>query len=61
MPDKMDSSIRRLLFLFENIFSILFYIIIANFKVLHIVLESFIHVLIVKGKNPNILEKVLYI
>jgi hypothetical protein len=40
----------NLLFLFENIFSILFYIIFANFKVLDTILESFFHILIVKGR-----------
>jgi hypothetical protein len=61
MPDRMDLSLRRLLFLFENIFSILFYIIFANFKVLDFVLEVVFHVLIFKEKYPNILEKVSYI
>jgi hypothetical protein len=62
MPDRMDLLVRRLLFLFENTFSILFYIIFANFKVLDIILERVVyHILIVKGKYPNILEKVLYI
>jgi hypothetical protein len=48
-------------FLIENIFLILFYIIFANFKVLDIILEIVIHILFVKRKHPNILEKVLYI
>jgi quinol-cytochrome oxidoreductase complex cytochrome b subunit len=62
MPDKIDSSFRRwTFFLFENIFSILFYIIFANFKVLDIVLERVVHNLVVKGKYPIILEKVSYI
>jgi hypothetical protein len=61
MPDRMDISFRRLLFLFGNVFLILFYIIFVNFKVLDIVLERFGHILIVKGKDPNILEKVVYI
>jgi hypothetical protein len=45
-----------ILFSFEDIFP--FYL---NFKVLDIILEGVGHVLIVKGKYPNILEKVLYI
>jgi hypothetical protein len=61
MPDKMDLLVRRLLFLFENILSILFYIIFGNFEVLDIILERVFHVLNVKGENPNILKKVLYI
>jgi hypothetical protein len=61
MPDKMDLYVRRLLFLFENIFLILFYIIFANFKVLDIILERVIHIFIVRGNYQNILEKVLYI
>jgi hypothetical protein len=53
MPNKMDSSLRRLiLFLFENIFSILFYIIFVNFKVLEVILERVFHIFIVKGKYP---------
>jgi hypothetical protein len=39
----------------------LFYIISANFKVLDIILEIFIHILIIKEKYPDYLEKVLYI
>jgi hypothetical protein len=61
MPERMYLSLRRLLFLFENIFSILFYIIMANFKVLDMTLERFVYVLVVNGKCPNFLEKVLYI
>jgi hypothetical protein len=43
--------------------SILFYIIFANFKVLHIILERvFFHCFdLSRGKYPNVLEKVLYI
>jgi hypothetical protein len=48
-------------FYLKNVFSILFYIIFANFKMLDIILETVGHVLSVKGKYPNILEKVLYI
>jgi hypothetical protein len=33
----------------------------ANFKVLDIILERVVLILIVKGENPNILEKVLHI
>jgi hypothetical protein len=50
-----------LIFLFENISSILFYIIFANFNVLDIILERVIHTLIVKEKIPSDLEKVFYI
>jgi hypothetical protein len=61
MPEKMDSSLRRLLFLFENIFLILFRLIFAIFKVLDIILERVFHVLFVKKMNPEDLEKVSYI
>jgi hypothetical protein len=60
MPDRMDWWLRRLLILFENIFSILFYVIFANFKVLGIFLGRVFHVLIVKGDYPIFLEKVFY-
>jgi hypothetical protein len=40
---------RLILFLFSDVFSILFYIIFGNFKVLHIVLEIFGHSLFAKG------------
>jgi membrane-associated PAP2 superfamily phosphatase len=46
-------------YFYLKFFSILFYIIFANFKVLDILLERFFHVLIVKGNHPNILEEVL--
>jgi hypothetical protein len=62
MPERMDSLFRRLiLFLFEYIFSILFYIIFLNFKVLDMFLEVMGHGFFVKGKYPNILEEVSYI
>jgi hypothetical protein len=62
MPDRIYSCFRRLiLFLFKKIFSILFYIIFANFEELDIFLESLRHILFVKGKYPNFLEKVLCI
>jgi hypothetical protein len=56
MPDEMDLSFRRLLlFLFEDIFSVLFYIIFANFKVLDIILEMICHILNVRGNHPDFL------
>jgi hypothetical protein len=57
----MDWWLRRLLFLFEDISSILSYIIFANFKVLDIILERVIRILNVKEKYPNLLKKVFYI
>jgi hypothetical protein len=62
MPDKKNLSLRRLvLFLFEDIFSILFYVIFPNFKVLDIILQIISQGLLVKGKYPNVLEEVSYI
>jgi hypothetical protein len=60
MPDRMYFR-RLLLFLFEDIFSILFYIIFSNFKVLDIILQVIVHILLVKANGPNILEKVSYL
>jgi hypothetical protein len=56
-----DINLNIVKFLFENIFSILFYIIFANFKVLDIFLERAVHILFLKGKDPMFLEKVFYI
>jgi hypothetical protein len=62
MSDRMDLSFRRLiLVLFGYIFSLLFYIIFPNFKVLDIILEAVCHILNVKGKYPDVLEEVSYI
>jgi hypothetical protein len=62
MYDKMDLSFKGLiLFLFEDIFSILFYIIFANFKVLDIILDFILQCFIVKKKFPKILKEVYYI
>jgi hypothetical protein len=62
MPDRIDLSFRRLiLFLFEDIFSILFYIIFPNFKVLDIILEIVGYTFIVNRKDPIVLEKVFHI
>jgi hypothetical protein len=62
MPDTMDIFFRRLiLFLFENIFSTLFYIIFPNFKVLDIILERVGHIFVVRGKDRKDLDEVSYI
>jgi hypothetical protein len=62
MPDQMDWLFRRLiLFLLEDIFSILFCVIFPNFKVLDIILEVVYHILNVRVKNPKDLEDVSYI
>jgi hypothetical protein len=49
------------MFLFENIFWILFYIIFANFKVLDIILEVIIHLFFVKKGDLRIEEQACYI
>jgi hypothetical protein len=43
-----------MLSLFEDIFSILFYIIFPNFKVLDIILEKACHILRVKKNGPDL-------
>jgi hypothetical protein len=59
MPERLDTLFRRLrLFLFNDIFSVLFCVLIPDFKVRHILLRVLIHVLDVKENNPNILEEV---
>jgi hypothetical protein len=46
MPERIDILFRRLiLFLFENVLSILFHIIFPNFKVLDIILERIVIIL----------------
>jgi hypothetical protein len=58
MPDKTDLSFRRLiLFLFKDIFSILFY----YFKVLDIILGRVCHCLLVMENGPENLEEVSYV
>jgi hypothetical protein len=62
MPDRMDWWLRRLiLFLFKDIFFILFYILFSYFKVLDIILKLFGHGSLVKENYLNYLEEVLYI
>jgi hypothetical protein len=61
MPGTMDFLDMRLkLFLFNDIFSVLFFMLIPDFKVRDILLTIIIHILNVKKKFPNILEKVVY-
>jgi hypothetical protein len=56
---RMDLLVRRLrLFLFNDIFSVSFCVLIPDFKVRHMVLTVIVHVLYVKERNPNILEEV---
>jgi hypothetical protein len=58
MPDGMDFLFRRLiLFLFEDIFSILFYTMFPNFKVLDMILDGVGHNLPVRAKVQDILEE----
>jgi hypothetical protein len=61
MPDRIDFFIRRLkLFLFNDIFSVLFYVSIPDFKVRDMVLTVMNHILDVKEKVLKILEKVFF-
>jgi hypothetical protein len=61
MPERLDFLFRRLrLFLLNNIFSVLFCVLIPDFKVLHMVLTVIVHVSYVKESVPNILEEVFY-
>jgi hypothetical protein len=59
MPERMDFSIRRLrLFLFSDIFSVSFCMLIPDFKVRDMVLKVMNHFFHVKENIPNILERV---
>jgi hypothetical protein len=59
MPERMDWYFRRLrLSLFNDIFSVLFCMLIPDFKVLHMVLTVIIHGLDVKERLPKSLEEV---
>jgi hypothetical protein len=59
MPERIYFFIRRLrLFLFNDVFSISFCVLIFDLKVRHMVLEVNGHVLNVKEKLPNLLEEV---
>jgi hypothetical protein len=59
MPGRIYFIFRRLrLFFFNDIFSVLFCVLIPDFKVRHIVLAVIIHVLCVKERFPKILEEV---
>jgi hypothetical protein len=61
MPERMDLLVRRLrLFLFNGIFSVLFDMLIPNFKVRDMVLAIIVHGLDVKERVPNILEEVFF-
>jgi hypothetical protein len=62
MPERMDFFIRRLrLLLFSDIFSVLFCLLIPDFKVRHMVLTVIIHGLNVKERIPNGLEEVSFL
>jgi hypothetical protein len=54
MPD-------RRLFLFNDIFSVLFCMLIPDFKVRDMILRVMLHILHVKEKLPKILEKVFFL
>jgi hypothetical protein len=61
MSERMDLFIRMLrLFLFNDIFSVSFCVLIPDFKVWDIVLTVIVHILNVKESIPNILEEVFY-
>jgi hypothetical protein len=61
MPERMDFSIRRLrLFLFNDISSVVFCMLIPDFKVRDMVLTVIVHILDVKEKIPKILEKIFF-
>jgi hypothetical protein len=61
MPERMDFLVRRLrLFLFNDIFSVLFCMLIPDFKVRDIILTVIILILDVEESIPNILEKVFF-
>jgi hypothetical protein len=61
MPERMDFFIRRLrLFLFNDVFSVLFCMLIPDFKVGDIVLAVIIHIFHVKESIPKTLEKVFF-
>jgi hypothetical protein len=54
MPERIDFFIIRLrLFLFNDIFSVLFCVLIPDFKVRDMVLAVIVHVLYVKERVPN--------